>query len=167
MSFRPTRHHPGNSGGPLLDSAGLLIGMNTAIVSPSGAYAASVSRCRWIPSAASSRQLLATGRVRRAGLGVRLVPDHILARYEQKGVAILSVNPRSGAYKAGLRGCRQRTRGEFEFGDILLEMDDSPVESVADVAAIMERHQAGDAVKVVLLRGKEKMTISVTLQNVD
>jgi len=159
--------NPGNSGGPLLDSSGRLIGMNTAILSPSGAYAGvgfavPVDTIKRVVS-----QLLATGRVRRAGVGVRLVPEHITRERGVKGVAILSVLPRSPAEKAGLRGVKQAADGNFEFGDVLVELDGLPVNSAEDVVAVMERHQAGDKITAAFLREGRRLTVEIVLENVD
>ena len=81
--------NPGNSGGPLLNSRGQLIGVNTAILSPSGAYAGIGFA---VPSDTVSRvvpQLINRGKVSRAGLGVQLLPDHVASRSGVEGAALL------------------------------------------------------------------------------
>jgi S1-C subfamily serine protease len=157
--------NPGNSGGALLDSSGRLIGMNTAIISPSGAYAGVGfavpvdTICRAVP------QLIQTGKVTRPTLGIRMVPNHILRPSQKKGVAILSVTPNSPAGQAGLKGLRQTRAGEVIFGDILLEMDGTAVNSPDDVAAIIDGHQAGDEVRLVVQRGESSRTVTAILRS--
>ena len=94
--------NPGNSGGPLLDSSGRLIGVNTAIYSPSGAsagigFAIPVDEVnRIVP------QLIRHGKVVRPGLGVQVAPDHLADELGINGVVIVGVQPGSPAAKAGL-----------------------------------------------------------------
>ncbi|MBU4212665.1 MAG: trypsin-like peptidase domain-containing protein [Kiritimatiellae bacterium] len=157
--------NPGNSGGPLLDSTGRLIGLNTAIVTTSGSYAGvgfavPVDTVRRIVP-----QLIAFGKVPRVGIGIQTVPDHLTRRAEVVGVAIFNVQPRSPAGRAGLQGLKQTPRGNIVFGDILVEVDGSPVKCNNDLAAIMDRHQAGDIVKMTYLRGNERLTVELTLEN--
>lgn len=157
--------NPGNSGGPLLDSAGRLIGLNTAIVTTSGGYAGvgfavPVDTVRRIVP-----QLIAFGKVPRVGIGIQTVPDHFTLQAEVVGVAIFKVHPRSPAGRAGLQGLKQTSRGKIVLGDILVEVDGSPVKCNNDLAAIIDRHQAGDIVKMTYLRGKERLTVELTLEN--
>src|SRR5439155_4176558 len=100
--------NPGNSGGPLLDSSGRLIGMNTAIYSPSGSsagigFAVPVDTVnRVVP------QIIAYGKVLHPKLGVNNHPvlDQLALRRGIKGLVIFTVDDGSPAAKAGLRGIR-------------------------------------------------------------
>ena len=159
--------NPGNSGGPLLDSSGRLIGMNTAIISPSGAYAGigfaiPVDTIRRIVP-----QLIKTGRIQRPAMGVRLLPENILNQSNTKGVAILRVLPDGPADKAGLKGLRRARRGEIVFGDSLVEIDGKAVKSPEDINEIIEQHQVGDEVKITAQRGDARRTVTVKLQSRD
>ena len=94
----------GNSGGPLLDSEGQLIGMNTMIYSPSGSSAGIGFA---VPYTAIKRvvpQIIRTGKAEQVGLGISIVSDDIAKRNKIKGVIIMSVSPGSPAEKAGLLG---------------------------------------------------------------
>jgi S1-C subfamily serine protease len=158
--------NPGNSGGPLLDSSGQLVGINTAIVSPNGAYAGigfavPVDTMRRIVP-----QLVSQGRVTRAGLGVQFVPDHITERAGVVGAAILKVTPQSAAGKAGLRGILQMRFGQFEFGDVIIAIDGGSVRNSDDYFAIMDRHRNGDLVRLTVRRKKAELVLEAILQEV-
>ncbi len=155
--------NPGNSGGPLLDSGGRLIGVNTAIISPSGAYAGVGFA---VPVDTVKRivpQLIEHGRVRRVGMGVELLPDHISRRSGIEGVGILSVVPRGPAARAGLEGVKQ-LRGGLYFGDIIVAIADVPVTNTDDYAAVMEACKDGETVRIVVVRDGRKRELKVTLQ---
>ncbi|HTO55336.1 MAG TPA: trypsin-like peptidase domain-containing protein [Myxococcota bacterium] len=147
--------NPGNSGGPLLDSTGAVIGVNTAII----AYAQGIGFA--IPATTADRvvtQLLRHGHVRRARLGLagRTRPlDPRMARMlglaRPSAVEIFSVVERSPAARAGLR-----------VGDWLLSLEGQATPSVDALSALLTENQIGSALKVDLLRGRERMTLFVT-----
>ncbi|MBN1673329.1 MAG: trypsin-like peptidase domain-containing protein [Kiritimatiellae bacterium] len=159
--------NPGNSGGPLLDSAGRLIGINTAIVSPSGGsagigFAVPVDTVtRVVP------QLIAYGRVKRAGLGVVMLPDAYAERYGIEGVAVMQVVPRSGADRAGLQGMRRRPDGDVELGDVIVGIDAEAVKTKEDLLRVLERHTEGDRVELTYWRGEKKQKATVVLQSIE
>ena len=155
--------NPGNSGGPLLDSAGRLIGVTTAIKSPSGG---SVGIGFAVPVDTIQRvvpQLISTGQVKRAGLGVRLVDDRITARLRLRGVAIDHVLPNSAAAKAGLHGI---DREKQALGDIIIEVDDHEVHSQNDLYRSLDLHDVGETVRITVLRDDKPLKVVVTLQAV-
>jgi len=159
--------NPGNSGGPLLDSAGRLIGMNAAIMTTSGSYAGvgfavPVDTVRRIVP-----QLIANGKVKRAGIGVQIVPDSIMQHAGLEGAAVLKTVPQSAAAKAGLQGIKETRGGDLMFGDILVDVDGTAIRSNDDFLAIMDRHQAGDKIKVTYARNKEKHTVQITIQELE
>ncbi len=155
--------NPGNSGGPLLNSAGQLIGVNTAILSPSGAYAGvgfavPVDTVRRVVP-----QLIEFGRIRRAGMGLELLPEHISRRSGVEGVGILRVLPDGPAARAGLEGVRRGPDGLY-FGDIIIEIADVPVTGTDDYAAVMEVCNAGETVRVTVVRDGRRRTVPLTLE---
>jgi S1-C subfamily serine protease len=116
--------------------------------------------------------LLTLGRVRRPALGVRTIPiSPELA--EQMGLAadygllIVQAAPGGAAERAGLHGGTERAfLGNTPImlgGDLIVGIDDQKVEDQQDLAQIMNNHRAGDAVRVTIYRGKQKMVVSVTL----
>lgn len=159
--------NPGNSGGPLLDSSGKLIGMNTAIMSPSGAYAGVGFAVPVDVIQRAVPQLIATGKVRRPTLGVRILPDHITRRSADRGVAILSVIPDGPADKAGIRGLRRERRGNMLLGDLVIEIDGKPVNSAEELAAAIDQHKMGDIIRLTLQQGKLTRGVTIKLGNED
>lgn len=159
--------NPGNSGGPLLDSGGRLIGINTQIVSPSGAYAGIGFA---VPVDTVNRivpELIKYGKVIRPGLGVTLVPDRIAQRWGITGVIVGRVSPGSAAERAGLRGTKETANGRVELGDVVVAIDGKPVKVLDDFMGTLERYQVGDRVTVEVLRGTKRQPIVVTLQAVN
>ncbi|MBO4287591.1 MAG: trypsin-like peptidase domain-containing protein [Kiritimatiellae bacterium] len=158
-----TAINPGNSGGPLLLADGRLAGVTTAILSPSGAYAGIGFA---VPVSTVSRvvpQLIEKGRVTRAALGLRLVPDHVTARSGVNGIAVYSVNERSRAGRAGLQGLSLNRMGYVIFGDIITAVDGKPVSTVEELQSVLDPHSPGDKVKLTIQRGKERRTVELVL----
>src|SRR4029078_3588241 len=125
--------NPGNSGGPLLDSQGRLIGVNTAIVSPSGAYAGIGFAVPVNIVKSIVPQLIEHGKVTRPGLGVSILPDNLTERLRIKGVVIGEVPKDTEAEHAGLKGIQRNEEGELVLGDVITAVNDQKVESVDDL----------------------------------
>jgi S1-C subfamily serine protease len=156
--------NPGNSGGPLLDSSGRLIGINTQIISPSGAFAGIGFA---VPVDTVNRivpQLIKFGKIIRPGLGAALVPDEIAERWGMKGVIIGRIAPGGPAGRAGLRGTRETMGGRIRLGDVITKVDGKPVEAVDDLLRILESHKIGDQIAVEFLRDSRSRQVTVTLQ---
>tara|TARA_B100001750_G_scaffold247083_1_gene271603 strand:+ start:1317 stop:2486 length:1170 start_codon:yes stop_codon:yes gene_type:complete len=156
--------NPGNSGGPLLDSAGRLIGMNTAIYSPSGA-SAGVGFA--VPVAAISRavpQLIASGQVERAGLGIQIDEGELAQRLGVRGALVIGVVPGSGAAQAGLRPTvRDRATGRIILGDLIVAIDDQPVGNTLDLYRALDGLDVGHDAKVTVRRGDQQLELQVRL----
>jgi S1-C subfamily serine protease len=156
--------NPGNSGGPLLDSSARLIGVNTAIYSPSGAsagigFAIPVDNVQRIVP-----QLIKNGKVSRPNLGAvfdeRL--NRIIASRGLHGVLVVDVQPDSPAAAAGLRPT-QRVARQIALGDIIQQIDGKDVKSTNDVDAVLERHNPGDKVTLRILREGQQVEVPVVL----
>jgi S1-C subfamily serine protease len=163
--------NPGNSGGPLLNSQGELIGVNTAIYSPSGAYAGIGFA---IPVDVVKRiipQLIKDGKVTRPGLGVRIAATSITDRLGLTGALIVSTLPGSPAAKAGLRPTRYLEEG-ISLGDVIVAIDGKPVDNSDDLFRIIESYSVGDEVTLTILRypltrSQTKESVQVSLVAVD
>ncbi len=144
--------NPGNSGGPLADFRGQVVGINTAIIAGSQGicFAIPANTAQWVAS-----QLIREGRVRRAYLGVsgqltnldrRLVVGHGLDR--TTGVLVTEVLPETAAEKAGLRP-----------GDVILGVGASAVASPDDLQQALGRRAIGEPVAVDVLRAGERISL--------
>lgn len=146
--------NPGNSGGPLLDSSGKLIGMATAIYSPSGAsagvgFAIPVDTVRYVVE-----MLIKNGQIIRPLLGVSIL-DSRQARQAlgiTRGILILEVKPGTPAAQVGLRGLRRSESGIVEIGDIIIAIESIPIENEGDLFRSIESYEPGDVVRVTINR---------------
>jgi S1-C subfamily serine protease len=155
--------NPGNSGGPLLDSHGRLIGVNTAIYSPSGAYAGigfaiPVDTVAWVVP-----ELIEHGRVVRPTLGVQLLPDATVSELGLEGALVGDVVAGSGAERAGLQPTRQDRLGRIVLGDLIVGVDGEPVRSIGDLFLALEKRRPGEAVRVALDRAGERREVTAVL----
>lgn len=140
--------NPGNSGGPLLDSAGRLIGMNTAIVSPSGAYSGIGFA---VPVDTINRivpQLIRGGRVKKPGLGIRVIESDLARHQGILGAIVASVLPGSPAEKIGLEGVHRTPGGAIELGDVIIAIDGYVVEDGNDLLRFLDEKAPGDRVNL-------------------
>ena len=156
--------NPGNSGGPLLDRGGRLIGVNTQILSPSGAYAGVGFA---VPVDTVNRvvpQLIQYGEPLRTGLGIKLLPDGVAQRRNLKGVLFWSVLPGSAAAKAGFVPSGRDVFGRFAAGDRIVAIEQAPIEKSTDLFRALEQHKAGETVSVTVVRKRKSLKLKVTLQ---
>jgi S1-C subfamily serine protease len=155
--------NPGNSGGPLLDSRGRLIGVNTAIYSPSGAsagigFAVPVDTVtRLVP------QLITRGRVVQAGIGVSLIPQRYTTQLGVEGVAIAEVSPTGPAGKAGLEGAQAGVGRRLVLGDRIVAVDGKPVKTEDDLRDAFEAAGVGKTVTLTVARDRRSRDVQVTL----
>lgn len=155
--------NPGNSGGPLLDSSGHLIGMNTMIFSKSGSSAGIGFA---VPVATIARvvpQIIRTGHAEQVGLGIRIDDQQRLERSANiQGVIVLGVMPGSPAARAGLQGIRQDFEG-ITLGDVIVGIDDERIENYDVLYNTLDKHHAGDSVKVTTIRNRKKVETTIPL----
>jgi S1-C subfamily serine protease len=155
--------NPGDSGGPLLDSAGLLIGVNTAIYSPSGAsagiaYAVPVDTVRWIVP-----QLIRFGKVEQVGLGISVWDDQVTARLGVRGVLVHDVVEDGPAARAGVLPTR-RANQRYIPGDLIVAVNGKAVNNSLDLYRILDQFKAGQTVTLTVNRAGNEKDIAVTLQ---
>jgi S1-C subfamily serine protease len=146
--------NPGNSGGPLLDSRGRVVGINTAIIvmAQGIGFAIPANTARWVVS-----QLITHGRVRRGYLGLtgrqrplgrRLVRFHNLA--DERAVEVVSVESDGPARKAGLRE-----------GDLVVALNEQAVTSIDDLHRFLAEWPINGPVTLTVVRGKERLAVDV------
>src|SRR5919198_2227937 len=148
--------HPGNSGGALADSAGRVVGINTAVVGPGFGQGLGLA----VPINDSARRIIASlmreGRVRRAYLGIAGGPRPLPPRVAEAvgrahGVEVVEVVPGSPAGRAGLRP-----------EDLILEMDGQPVGGMDDVQRLMDGSAIGRRLPVIVYRDGDRRTLEIT-----
>ena len=153
--------NPGNSGGPLMDSRGKLIGVNTAIYSPSGASAGIGFSIPVDIVKLVIPDLIKYGQVVRPTLGIELTRP--LRNIE--GVTIYSVTPGSSANRAGLTGLSRDRYGALVLGDIITEINGRAVKNANDLYLELERYEPGEKVEVTYLRETVEYKVKVTLDS--
>ena len=155
----------GNSGGPLLDSAGRVIGVNTQIASPSGAsagvgFAVPISTVRRVVP-----ELIFAGEYTPPRLGIRAVDEGVGRRIGVEGVLIAAVEAGSGAADAGLRPVEAARNRIVSLGDVIQSIDGEPIRTLGDLRAVLDRYQPGDEVAISILRdGETEDEVTVRLQ---
>src|SRR5918998_1467470 len=157
--------NPRNSGGPLLDSSGRVIGINTLIYSPSGA-SAGVGFA--VPTQIAKRivpQLIQNGAVVRPKLGI--VPFNVrnlqVKLPVSEGVGIYQVSPNGPAAAAGLRGLQQTEDGDVVVGDIITSIDDEKIADGDDLYRALDKRKFGDVVQVEVFREGRRVKVPVRL----
>jgi S1-C subfamily serine protease len=156
--------NPGNSGGPLLDSSGRLIGMNTSILSPSGASAGIGFA---VPADTIARvvpMLIRYGREVRPTIGVELAEDAVTQRLGLAGALIINVLPGTPAEKAKLVPTEQDpSTGRIRLGDVIVSVNDKKVGSTGDLYLALEDRKEGEVVTLTLVRGGESVQVKLPL----
>jgi len=157
--------NPGNSGCPLVDSSGNMIGINSMIYSPSGASAGIGFA---VPSEIINRvvpQLITYGRVILPVMGIVTVArnDYILGRMGYHGVLVYKLQPGGPAQRAGFRPVTYDRYGQPLLGDIITRIDTTAIRNMDDYMAFMEAHHPGDPVEVEIIRNKKKIKFKLTL----
>ncbi len=147
--------NPGNSGGPLVDSAGCVIGVNTAMIPQAQAicFATGINTAKWVIA-----QLFAHGRVRRAYIGLSGATVPIATRVVRhfdlpasKAVHVAEVQSGSPAEAAGLRA-----------GDRLIALDGVPIEGIDGLQRLLDASRIGHLSELQVLRGSTLMRVALT-----
>jgi len=149
--------NPGNSGGPLVNAAGQVIGVNTATILPAQGlcFAISINTAQFIAS-----KLIREGVVRRSYIGVQAQTaplNRVVSRhYDLKiasGALVLATEPDSPASRAGLQE-----------GDVIVALEGEPVEGVDVLHRLLTEERIGRATRLAVLRGSRKLEINVFLE---
>ncbi|MGC0772816.1 MAG: trypsin-like peptidase domain-containing protein, partial [Candidatus Acidiferrum sp.] len=162
----------GNSGGPLLDSHGEVIGINSAIYTPSGTtagigFAIPVNTAKRI-----AHDLITEGRVREAYLGVQTLPvggwlAEALDLPVQEGLLIEEAKRGGPAAAAGLHGGNQEALAGMQRitigGDVIVAIDGQSITNQSDMNLVLNRKRPGDTVSVTVYRGGKKLDVPVKL----
>ncbi|KAG2446636.1 hypothetical protein HYH02_008209 [Chlamydomonas schloesseri] len=157
--------NPGNSGGPLLDSGGCLIGINTAIYSPTGAnngvgFAIPVDIVK-----SSVGQIIQYGKVTRPILGISFAPDQSSEALGIKGILVLSAREGGPAWRAGLKGSSRDEYGRLVLGDIITAVNGVKIKTSSDLYRVLDKSQVGDTLRIQVLRENSTFEVSVVLDS--
>jgi S1-C subfamily serine protease len=159
----------GNSGGPLLDSAGRVIGINSQIASEGGGndgigFAVPIDTIRPVADA-----IIATGHATHAWLGVTgrsITPDiaRALGVSDVRGVAVVAIDDRGPAADAGLRAATSPQDADVpRGGDLIVAVDGRAVEDMADVSRAVSSRAVGEPIVLTILRDGGRRTLRITL----
>lgn len=153
--------NPGNSGGPLITTDGKLLGINSAIASPTGSYA---GYSFTIPVNIVKKvvtDLMKFGTVQRAFLGINYAPDNLSEDVKKQngikdgeGVYVSGVSKDGGADMAGIKE-----------GDFIIKIEGTPINSSADLVGQIAISRPGDKVNVTYMRDGKEYTVPVVLKN--
>ena len=166
--------NPGNSGGPLLDTSGKMIGINTMIQSSSGS-SAGVGFA--VPSKTAVRvvaDLIKYGKVHRGTIDATVIQmSRRIAQYAgldiSTGVLVSEVRRNGNAESAGLKGGTEAayygSRRDIIYigGDVITQIDNIAVTSLADYYSALESKRAGDVITVVVRRNRKDVTLKIKL----
>jgi S1-C subfamily serine protease len=166
----------GNSGGPLINTHGEVIGINSAIYTPTGTtagigFAIPINTAKLI-----ANDLMTEGRVRRAYLGVQTIPvagwlAEALDLPVQEGLLVEQTTKNSPAAAAGIRGgdrvAQAGMRRILIGGDVIVGMDGQKIANQFDINVILNRKRPGDTINVTVYRGAKKLDIPVKLGEKD
>ncbi len=155
--------NPGNSGGPLLNSSGRLIGVNTAIYSPSGAsagigFSIPVDVVNWVVP-----ELIRYGKIMRPSLGIEFARQSFVQRLGLSGALVIDVLRGEAADRAGIRPTLRERSGAIRLGDVITGIDDYPINSYSDIVLVLEKYQPGTKVNLKILRDNKEIRVDLTL----
>jgi len=154
--------NPGNSGGPLLDSAGRLIGVTTAIISPSGSNAGIGFA---IPVDTVNRvvpELISKGRVPAPGIGIVAANEAVATRLGIEGVVVVRALPGLPAAEAGLHGIDQAG----QLGDVIVSANGQPTRRLSDLTDQLEVVGVGREIELSVKRRDRLSTVRVKVEDV-
>jgi S1-C subfamily serine protease len=162
----------GNSGGPLLNSHGQVVGINSAIYTPSGTTAGIGFAIPINTARAIANDLMTDGRVHRAFLGVQTlqVSEYLAQALDlpvQEGLLVEIATRGGPAAEGGIHGgdrtIQAGMRKIYVGGDVIVALDGQKVASQFDVNLVLNRKRPGDTISVTLYRGGKKMDLPVKL----
>ena len=156
---------PGNSGGPLLNSRGEVIGVNTAIVTGGTENLGFAVTSNTLKSVFD--RIVAGAVIQRPWMGVSLVSvgeeTAALNLGVNKGVYIVGVVDGSPAQKSGLRAAAGSTGAPAPGGDVIVAVEGKPVAAIGDILAIFSTKQPGEQVTLTIRRGSQQLQVQITL----
>jgi Do/DeqQ family serine protease len=153
--------NPGNSGGALVNLNGELIGINTAIATPTGTYAGYSFAVPVNIASKVVEDIIKYGKVQRAYLGITIRDvNGKLAREKNLSVT-------EGAYVDSLLAESAAKKGGIKPGDVIVKVDDRIIKSVAELQETIGRHRPGDEVTVIVNRKGEEKKLKIPLKNME
>jgi len=149
--------NPGNSGGPLVDLRGRVVGINTAIQSPTGAYAGYGFAIPINLAYKVAADLIEHGAVRRPRLGV------LIETPNEADVAVYGLERAAGAEIVSVQEGTPAARAGLRMGDVVIAVDGRPIETSSELQTLLAQRQPGDRVRLTIIRDRQRKDVTVEL----
>jgi Do/DeqQ family serine protease len=153
--------NPGNSGGALVDTDGKLVGINTAIASPTGSFSGYSFA---VPQKIAQKivgDLLEFGTVQRAFIGISITD---VTSPEAKNNGVTSTK---GVYVSNVASGGAASEAGIKAGDVILKVKDVHVNSTPELQEQVGQHRPGDQISITVLRGEKEKQVLLTLRNIE
>jgi len=149
--------NPGNSGGPLVDLQGRVVGINTAIQSPTGAYAGYGFAIPINLAHKVAADLMKYGAVRRPRLGV------IIETLTEADVAAYGLDRAAGAEIVSVQEGTPAARAGLKLGDVVVAIDGRPIQTSSELQTLLAQRQPGERVRLTIVRDRQRRDVTVEL----
>lgn len=156
--------NPGNSGGPLVNTSGQLIGINSAIASPTGSYAGYSYAIPANIVKKATADIIQYGSVQRGFLGIE---PRDFKNATQEEISAYKLMETEGVYVAGVAAAGGAKASGIQKGDFIVAVNNTPVSTIAQLNVEVSRYKPGDHINVTYLRSGRKLTANVELKNIN
>lgn len=156
--------NPGNSGGPLVNTSGQLVGINSAIASPTGSYAGYSYAIPANIVKKATADIIQYGSVQRGFLGIE---PRDFKNATQEEISAYKLMETEGVYVAGVAAAGGAKASGIQKGDFIVAVNNTPVSTIAQLNVEVSRYKPGDHINVTYLRSGRKLSADIELKNIN